>query len=150
MNRIFPLTILALLLSISAFADDAIKIVSPTNCKVTLIFYGDKYAGGNILLDGTKIAINANGEYAFTAAGGTTYELKKGDTMNLFLVLFEPLPATKKGDVNLDGEVNIQDVTALVNIILGKSEKNAQSDVNEDTEVNIQDVTALVNIILGK
>lgn len=55
------------------------------------------------------------------------------------------------GDVNGDGSVTIADVTALVNIILGKSTDiyNA-GDVNGDSFVTIADVTALVNIILGK
>lgn len=56
----------------------------------------------------------------------------------------------KKGDVNGDGEVTIADVTALVNIILGKNDKKAIADVNGDDDVTIADVTALVNIILGK
>jgi Leucine-rich repeat (LRR) protein len=56
------------------------------------------------------------------------------------------------GDVNNDGSVTIADVTALVNIILGKSETPASgvADVNNDGSVTIADVTALVNIILGK
>jgi len=59
--------------------------------------------------------------------------------------------APLKGDVNGDDEVNISDVTALVNIILGKAtDANGTADVNGDDEVNISDVTALVNIILGK
>ncbi|MBQ6749354.1 MAG: hypothetical protein IJR02_01130, partial [Bacteroidaceae bacterium] len=46
---------------------------------------------------------------------------------------------------------NISDVTALVNIILGKgTDENGTADVNNDGSVNISDVTALVNIILGK
>ena len=56
----------------------------------------------------------------------------------------------EQGDVNGDGVVTIADVTALVNIILGKSEANAIADVNGDGSVTIADVTALVNIILGK
>ena len=60
------------------------------------------------------------------------------------------------GDVNKDGTVSIPDVTALVNIILGKD--NAEpyqydhdaADVNGDGSITIPDVTALVNIILGK
>ncbi len=55
-----------------------------------------------------------------------------------------------KGDVNKDGTVSIADVTALVNMILGKTEKNEMADVNADGDVSIADVTALVNIILGK
>lgn len=56
------------------------------------------------------------------------------------------------GDVNEDGEVSIADVTALVNIILGKqaSYRMELADTNEDQDVSIADVTALVNIILGK
>lgn len=56
------------------------------------------------------------------------------------------------GDVNGDGSVTIADVTALVNIILGKSAAPTRgvADVNSDYSVTIADVTALVNIILGK
>lgn len=56
----------------------------------------------------------------------------------------------KKGDVNGDKQVTIADVTALVNIILGKDSQKAIADVNGDGPVTIADVTALVNIILGK
>ena len=58
------------------------------------------------------------------------------------------------GDVNSDGQISIADVTALVNIILGKDSEgvynHAAADVNQDTTISIADVTALVNIILGK
>ena len=60
------------------------------------------------------------------------------------------------GDVNGDGGVTIADVTALVNIILGKDNvepyqyNHDAADVNGDESVTIADVTALVNIILGK
>lgn len=56
------------------------------------------------------------------------------------------------GDVNEDGTISIADVTALVNVILGKSSayKDYLADVNEDGTVSTADVTALVNIILGK
>lgn len=55
-----------------------------------------------------------------------------------------------KGDVNKDGSVTIADVTALVNIILGKGGDDDMADVNGDEGITIADVTALVNIILGK
>ena len=58
-----------------------------------------------------------------------------------------PLPS---GDVNGDGRVNVSDVTALVNMILGVVPKDEDSaDVNGDGKVNVSDVTALINIILG-
>ncbi|MCR5130016.1 MAG: dockerin type I repeat-containing protein [Prevotella sp.] len=60
------------------------------------------------------------------------------------------------GDVNRDGKISIADVTALVNIILGKDSvepyvyDHDAADVNTDNKISIADVTALVNIILGK
>lgn len=57
-----------------------------------------------------------------------------------------------KGDVNGDGEVNIADVNALIDIILGGGADSAtmlRADVNEDHEVNIADINALIDIILG-
>ena len=53
------------------------------------------------------------------------------------------------GDINADGVVNVSDVTALVNHILGaESYPVSICDVNADGEVNVSDVTALVNLIL--
>jgi hypothetical protein len=60
------------------------------------------------------------------------------------------------GDINCDGFVTIADVTALVNIILGKDNNKPYqynhdaADVNTDGTISIADVTALVNLILGK
>ncbi|MBO4815173.1 MAG: C10 family peptidase [Muribaculaceae bacterium] len=54
------------------------------------------------------------------------------------------------GDVNGDGKVNVSDVTALVNMILGVIPKDeSRADINGDGNVNVSDVTALVNIILS-
>ncbi len=56
----------------------------------------------------------------------------------------EPIP----GDVNGDGEVNIADVNAIIDMILtGNTQPNG--DVNGDTEVNIADVNAVIDIILN-
>ena len=60
------------------------------------------------------------------------------------------LETGKPGDTNGDGKVNVTDVTALVNMILGVIPKDeARADINGDGKVNVSDVTALVNIILG-
>ena len=53
------------------------------------------------------------------------------------------------GDVNGDGEVNIADINALVDMILIGSTQPV-GDVNGDGEINIADVNALIDIILGK
>ncbi len=56
------------------------------------------------------------------------------------------------GDANGDGAVNVFDVTAMVNYILGSPNDGfvfAAADVNGDGIVNVFDVTKVVNIILG-
>ena len=53
------------------------------------------------------------------------------------------------GDVNLDEEVNIADVNAVIRIILGGDGEASAADVNGDDEVNIADVNAIIRIILG-
>ena len=59
-------------------------------------------------------------------------------------------PPAIRGDVNGDGRVNVSDVTALINMILGITPVDqARADVNGDNKVNVSDVTALINIILG-
>lgn len=84
----------------------------------------------------------------FKNAGQEAIQLYKKFTSSEFLA----------GDVNGDNQVSIADVTALVNIILGKATPDTNpeydfdaADVNGDGGVpTIADVTALVNIILGK
>ena len=55
------------------------------------------------------------------------------------------------GDVNGDAAVNIADVTALIDYLLGSSgdffEVNA--DVNQDISINIADVTSLIDVLLS-
>ena len=55
------------------------------------------------------------------------------------------------GDVNGDGTVDISDVNAIINIILGTaaSSYKGNADVNGDGSVDIADVNAIINIILG-
>ena len=54
------------------------------------------------------------------------------------------------GDVNHDGDVNIADVTALIDHLLGIGDCCLTcANVNGDEEVNIADVTALIDRLLG-
>ena len=59
----------------------------------------------------------------------------------------EPEPGIP-GDVNGDGEINIGDVNALIDMILNSNQDKA-GDVNGDGEVNIGDVNALIDMILN-
>ena len=56
---------------------------------------------------------------------------------------------TKKGDVNGDGQVNISDVTALVDYLLNGATAPSSADYNQDGQVNIADVTELIDGLLN-
>ena len=60
-------------------------------------------------------------------------------------------PAGKKGDVDGNGNVNISDVTSLINYLLSNNATgiNLQNaDVDSTGNINITDVTALINLLL--
>ena len=59
-------------------------------------------------------------------------------------------PAVTRGDVNGDSSVNISDVTALIDLLLGGGTiSNPAADCNQDSSVNISDVTALIDYLLS-
>ncbi|MBR1804393.1 MAG: leucine-rich repeat protein [Muribaculaceae bacterium] len=67
---------------------------------------------------------------------------------------FEILPTSSDfpmGDVNGDNKVDVEDVNAVINIILKSKTRNdypGNSDVNDDNKVDVEDVNAIINIIL--
>ena len=59
---------------------------------------------------------------------------------------------TEPGDVNMDGFVNISDVTQMIDYLLGSEVsifKEANADLNGDDSVTIGDVTALIDLLLS-
>ena len=108
--------------------------------------------------------LNATGSHFVKAANGTVnaFEVYADDvtasnaTM-LQIVLDEIAeeagPASLRGDVNMDNEVNISDVTALINYLLTKNAEGIDvvaANCNLDDEVSIADVTTLINYLLSK
>ena len=96
----------------------------------------DNIAAG---LTATPVTLNATQSFSIPAGGYKVYY--KGD----------PAPQWLVGDVNGDGEVNIADVTRIIDVILGGEADAAllaRADVNGDGEVNIGDVTKTIDLIL--
>ena len=59
---------------------------------------------------------------------------------------------TEQGDANGDGFIDIDDVTSLIERVLGNDVPNFKEkngDMNDDGVLDIDDVTALINTILG-
>ncbi len=54
------------------------------------------------------------------------------------------------GDINIDSDLNILDIVAIVDIILIGDEYNIIADLNLDNMINVIDVVQLVNTILNQ
>jgi len=64
-----------------------------------------------------------------------------------------PYLNAKRGDVNMDTLVDINDVTTLIDyLLIGQASpfNGAAADVFADGDIDINDVTALIDIVLGK
>ena len=57
---------------------------------------------------------------------------------------------TLPGDVTGDGQVDIADVNAVIDIMLGKAAPTGSADVTADGQVDIADINALIDLMLGK
>ena len=54
-----------------------------------------------------------------------------------------------KGDVNNDGQVNIADVTDLIDYLFIVKGNDKRYDINDDGQVSIEDVTCLIDMLLN-
>jgi hypothetical protein len=73
-----------------------------------------------------------------------------GGTAATYLDNFSLYYTEKLCDVNIDGEVNIADVNAVVDAIIGTSEQTlSTADTNGDGEINIGDINTILNAILS-
>ena len=110
-----------------------------------------------LLPDGTRISKTENywaGNADATTGNYNVYGVivKVGDSYCINITDYadyvEP-PTFLRGDVNKDTEVNIADVTALIDKLLNNAEMIPEADCNQDTEMNIADVTALIDYLLN-
>ena len=111
----------------------------------------------------TTTPINVTGNPTYTITGldeNTTYAAYVrsicDSSVSLWSdpVTFTTLDFVNVGDVTGDGNVDVSDVNAVINIILGSKTQadypgNANVVGNDDT-IDVSDVNAIINIILGK
>ena len=122
------------------------------------IYVGDTWTTDAV----TSYSSMFSGCTSIVGGKGTTYDASHVDKTYARIDGGESNPGylTKKiaflpGDVNGDGLINIADVTATVDIILGKDDAapyrydHEAANLNGDNAITIADLTMLVNIILG-
>jgi len=156
--------------------DSNIKI-SCTAGKKRMYVYGVKVYEGDLNLararrrviveegDSSTRTISGITDTCYTVSAlheGGTFEYKvkavytdgtTGDWSNIeYVTLAEATASGKVGDINCDGEVNVGDVTTLIDYLLGNDPSPIDldaADVNKDNEINAADVSALIDILLG-
>ena len=109
---------------------------------------GDFWVTDDML--GVDLSLTKENYQAFRIPAGE-YDLTL-DYANMKLKIEKVASTVKLGDVNGDGDVNVNDVTVLINYILGKNPTpfiEANANVNGDEGINVNDVTALINMILN-
>ena len=99
-------------------------------------------------LTGCEVSIPDNGYY-----DTEQYRYLNSDGTLSNQVAITLKASASAGDVNNDGEVNVTDVVAIANYVMGDTPGTfveANADVNNDGEVNIGDVVKLANIVMGE
>ena len=100
-----------------------------------------------------KVSTRANAFYR-VSKDGTLHVLPKYLSAYQTASQWEDFPnikgdLTEIGDINLNGKMEVSDVTTLVNMIHNGVTANLElADMSADGKVNVSDVTALINIIL--
>ena len=102
-------------------------------------------------VEGLKITYDNNNVTVTNAEGTTTIALAEVRDM-YFSNDGSTTPVYQLGDVNMDGDVNIADVTALIDYLLNGDDSVIDltaANVNEDNSVDISDVTHLIDMLLN-
>lgn len=90
--------------------------------------------------------------FRIEAAGTYTFTITDGE--NGLVLDVTGWPVALVGDVTGDGKVDVEDIGAVVNIMLGKAQASDYPGnaniAGDDDKVDVQDLNAVVNIVLGK
>lgn len=121
---------------------------------------GGSVSGGGIAVYGETVLVKATPDFGYRFIKWTNngvevsqeanYSFKAIQSVQL-LAHFEQF-VSQLGDANGDDRVNISDVVATVDYIIGKNPQAfifEAADINQDGRVNISDVVAIVDLILN-
>ena len=126
------------------------------NCEhLQTIYVGDEWSNASLLYSGRMFA----GCNSLVGGQGTTYD--EGHVDGVYAHIdggpsnpgyFSKRPTYTRGDVNDDLDVNIADVTALIDYLLNGDASVINpdaADCNLDASINISDVTVLIDYLLS-
>ena len=87
-----------------------------------------------------EIIIDCPEQMGIPCEGGVYIPPAEGECCSICIML---------GDLSGDGTVNVLDVVAMVNLVLGGGDYDEIADLNSDGTLNVLDVVLLVGIILN-
>ncbi|MBQ4008540.1 MAG: Ig-like domain-containing protein [Muribaculaceae bacterium] len=100
--------------------------------------------------DPTVATVDQNGVVTALAVGTATITATTTDGSNLSASCAVTVKQQSlQGDVNGDGEVDVRDITALIDVIMNSITDNPRADVNQDGDIDVRDITALIDIIMN-
>ena len=114
-------------------------------CYVTEGIGFDSYDMGDLLTPFTR---KPDPDAEYQEYWGLSHVIKDGKIIYKGMRYREPKPESLSGDYNGDGKLSIEDVTALINLLLHGS-SHQLNDYNGDGSLSISDVTALINSLLA-
>ena len=103
---------------------------------------GEMKVNGKLMEDG--VTYYARSRTSYLDFDGNSHNTAYGPIIS-FVYRDRPYPS---GDVNGDGEINIADINAVIDMILSGTASD-RGDVNGDGETNIADVNALIDFVLS-
>ncbi|MBR1803399.1 MAG: M6 family metalloprotease domain-containing protein [Muribaculaceae bacterium] len=89
--------------------------------------------------------------FRITMTGGSKTAPCKIDNFTIYYTGEAGGPVGMTSDVNGDGKVDVEDVNAVINIILKSktaADYEGECDVNNDGKIDVEDVNAIINLIL--
>ena len=113
--------------------------------------FGPEGADEDVVI-GQQTTTQPSTDKAYKVAGASGKYVITFNPGNLWFKVEQGGKVYVPGDVNGDDAVDIADVNACINVILGAEEAakyEGRADVNKDGSIDIADVNNIINIILG-
>lgn len=104
--------------------------------------------------DGQAVAVQA-GETEITLENlpetqGKVYFMAEDAAGHVSRIVEKELEPFQRGDVDQDGDIDIFDASAVIDMIYGRDEKNDLADINRDGTIDVFDASTVIDMVYGR
>lgn len=104
--------------------------------------------------DGQAVAVQA-GETEITLENlpetqGKVYFMAEDAAGHVSRIIEKELEPFQRGDVDQDGDIDIFDASAVIDMLYGREEKNDLADVNRDGTIDVFDASTIIDMVYGR